>query len=254
MNLYEQKQNILIVPELDSTLKVVIREAFGVNAMINLCQHDRNGNIDCFHHGTQVGTTEILTYTGLKQDSEYLIIIDYSHSILAFHKFEECPHLPIEISMISESESKLINSSRAADLGITDKSSRTNLKELFKKMSYPGTVVVDDPYTEGSFVLTSKSDAEFEVLASYDFEVTLKMGLFLEIFYSPYDDEVLELYLAERYDLLANQRVQADNADQYDNDDKANQRVFQLNKYKSAKTIWVDLEPGEYTVQIVNKR
>ena len=32
MNLYDLRQVILIVPELDSHLKVVIREAFGVNA------------------------------------------------------------------------------------------------------------------------------------------------------------------------------------------------------------------------------
>ena len=34
MNLHELKQELLIVPELDSHLKVVIREAFGVNTMI----------------------------------------------------------------------------------------------------------------------------------------------------------------------------------------------------------------------------
>lgn len=27
------------------------------------------------------------------------------------------------------------------------------------------------------------------------------MGLFLEIFYSPFDDEVMELFIGERYDL-----------------------------------------------------
>ena len=86
------------------------------------------------------------------------------------------------------------------------------------------------------------------MLASYDFTVDIKMGLFMEIFYSPYDDEVMELYLGERYDLLKNQKVQADNGEEYDNDDKENLKVFQLNKYKSSKTIWVDLEPGEYTI------
>ena len=37
MNLYDQKQQVLIVPELDSIIKIVIREAFGVNALIQLC-------------------------------------------------------------------------------------------------------------------------------------------------------------------------------------------------------------------------
>lgn len=30
--------------------------------------------------------------------------------------------------------------------------------------------------------------------------------------------------------------------------------MFSLNKYKSSKTIWVDLEPGEYTIQILMLR
>ena len=103
-------------------------------------------------------------------------------------------------------------------------------------------------------MLTSKSDTEFEVLYSQDIHVDLKMGLFMEIFYSPFDDEVLELYLGERYDLLHEKKVQADREDDYDNDDKENKKVFTLNKYKSAKTIWVDLEPGEYTLQILMMR
>lgn len=58
---------------------------------------------------------------------------------------------------------------------------------------------IDDPVTEGSFTLTSRSERDFEVLYSHDFAVELKMGIFIEIFYSPYDDEVLELFLGERH-------------------------------------------------------
>ena len=116
-------------------------------------------------------------------------------------------------------------------------------------------VTIDNPDHESSFTLTSKSDSEFEVVYSHDFTVTLKMGLFVEVFYSPFDDEVMELYLGERYDLLtAHHTVQGDNEDEYDNDDKQNKKVFELNKYKSSKTIWVDLEPGEYTLQILMLR
>lgn len=78
------------------------------------------------------------------------------------------------------------------------------------------------------------------------------MGLFLEVFYSPYDDEVMELYIGERYELLsAGHKIQADNEDEYDNEDLSNKRVFALNKYKSSKVVWVDLEPGMYTLQIL---
>lgn len=63
-------------------------------------------------------------------------------------------------------------------------------------------MLIDDPVTEGAFLLTSKSESKFEVLSSNDFRVDLKMGIFMEIFYSPFEDEVLELYLGERYGLL----------------------------------------------------
>ena len=143
----------------------------------------------------------------LKQDHEYIILIDYTNSILAFHKFDVCPHLPIEISMISVSESTLINANRAEALGMTDKKSRSNLKNIFKKMSLTQAMILDDPLNEGAFLLTSNSEKDFEVLASFDFTVNIKMGLFMEIFYSPYDDEVMELYLGERYDMLKGKRV-----------------------------------------------
>ena len=48
-------------------------------------------------------------------------------------------------------------------------------------------------------MLTSQSENEFEVLYSHDIDVSMKMGLYMEIFYSPYDDEVMELFIEERY-------------------------------------------------------
>ena len=48
-------------------------------------------------------------------------------------------------------------------------------------------------------MLSSHSELDFEVLYSRDIKVNQKMGLYMEIFYSPYDDEVLELFLKERY-------------------------------------------------------
>ena len=186
----------------------------------------------------------------IEQDQHYTIVIDYSHSILAFHKFDVCPHLPVEISMISVSEAEILNKNRYEEvLGLTDKQSRSNLKEIFNKMNGNNQVVIDDPDHESAFMMTSRSDREFEVLYSHDFEVSLKMGLFLEVFYSPYDDEVMELYIGERYELLsAGHKIQADNEDEYDNEDLNNKRVFALNKYKSSKVVWVDLEPGMYTI------
>lgn len=69
------------------------------------------------------------------QDVEYTVVFDYSHSILAFHKFDVCPHLPVEISMISTGERTLINESRNEGLGLTDKASKKKLKDIFKRMN-----------------------------------------------------------------------------------------------------------------------
>lgn len=129
----------------------------------------------------------------------YRINLDYSHSVLAFHKFDVCPHLPVEISMITVSETELINKSHQDQLSLTDKASRKKLKEIFDKMSTKKSFSVDEPITEGSFMLSSHSELDFEVLYSRDIKVNQKMGLYMEIFYSPYDDEVLELFLKERY-------------------------------------------------------
>lgn len=85
--------------------------------MIQLCTAGHNGELDCFIKGEQIGTTEILFFEELKQDVQYTIVFDYSHSILAFHKLDMCPHLPVEISMISVSEAELINKAHHEALG-----------------------------------------------------------------------------------------------------------------------------------------
>ena len=94
-------------------------------------------------------------------------------------------------------------------------------------------------------MLTSHTDLDFEVIYSKNIDIVMKMGLYMEIFYSPYDDEVLELFIKERY---GQHTLQADASDDYDNEDKGNLQAFVLNKYKSSKMLWVDLEAGEYTI------
>jgi hypothetical protein len=204
MNLVDLKSKFIIVPELDSHIKVVIREAYGVNTQIQLCKGsiDQGGHADCFLAGEQIGTTEVLYFENLQQDETYSIILDYTSSVLAFHKFEICPHLPIEVSMISKSEAEIVNKAHKDVMELTDKKSRDKLKHIVDRMSNNEKMIVDDPYNEGAFMLTSHSEKDFEVLYSHDFHVGMKMGLYIEIFYSPFDDEVLELYLGERYDSL----------------------------------------------------
>lgn len=51
MNLVDLKSEFRIVPEDDSILKIVIREAFGVNTQIGLCHPTSEGTPDCFAFG-----------------------------------------------------------------------------------------------------------------------------------------------------------------------------------------------------------
>lgn len=125
---------MLLAPEEDSILKVAIREAFGVNAMLSLCEVEADGQLDCFHKGHQVGTTEILYSDQLHKGQQYALVIDYSHSVIAFHSFSTCPHLPVEISMISHGENEFLAQRREEEQVSTDKESKQKLKELFERM------------------------------------------------------------------------------------------------------------------------
>ena len=76
------------------------------------------------------------------------------------------------------------------------------------------------------------------------------MGLFAEIFYSPYDDEVLELYVASSDEQVSDFSAldpSEYNCDEDDDTTCSSVLSFPMAKYKSSKTIWVDLEPGLYT-------
>ena len=92
------------------------------------------------------------------------------------------------------------------------------------------------------------------MLHSQEFYVGVKMGLFMEIFYSPYDDEVMELFISPRDDLHAYDAYVVDKSSDDEGDyieSSQNLKKYEMNKYASSKTIWVDLEPGYYTTQIL---
>jgi hypothetical protein len=174
------------------------------------------------------------------------IKLDYSHSILAFHTFTTCPHIDVEISMISVAEKETIADNRVEIEGGA-RESKKRLRSIIAEMSGQAAKSLTDPDREGRFVLNSKRAKDFEVLSSGEFEVQVKMGLFAEIFYSPYDDEVLELYVSSADDLVSD-FSKSDPADCDDEeDDQCSQFLsFPLAKYKSSKTVWVELEPGSY--------
>lgn len=61
--------------------KIKIKEAFGVNANIVLCQ-----DTDCITSSVHVGTSEIL-FTSLKKGIPYSIDIGYANSIIEISSF-----------------------------------------------------------------------------------------------------------------------------------------------------------------------
>ena len=174
------------------------------------------------------------------------IKLDYSNSILAFHTFTTCPHINVEISMVSVAEKETIAENRV-DVEGGARESKKRLRSIIAEMSGQAAKMLTDPEKDGRFVLNSKRAKSFEVLASGEFEVAVKMGLFAEIFYSPYDDEVLELYVSTADDLVSDfSKSDPDDCNDEEDDQCAQFLSFPLAKYKSSKTVWVELEPGNY--------
>jgi hypothetical protein len=149
------------VPEAHSNLKVVIREDFGVNTEIKLCDKDNHtGEINCEEEGEQIGTTEILYYEGLDKGKEYFLKFFYLHSILPLHKFEVCPHLPVEISMISVEESEAIQRNINHDKNV-DKESKKKLKTAISKLSEHAKYIMGDNEEAGHFTMVTKEEEAF---------------------------------------------------------------------------------------------
>jgi hypothetical protein len=69
------------------------------------------------------------------------------------------------------------------------------------------------------------------VLAEAKFKNDIKLGLFAEVFSSPFASDVISLFLAS--------------------DEGGSAVVTQMNRLSSSKTIWLELEPGSYTFQVV---
>lgn len=156
--------------------------------------------------------------------------------------------------MISYSENELLLK-RINNTKLATNESRKKLKDLFSQMSKEEKLLLDDNEDKGRFSIVSKADEAFQVLSSGDFQAKVKMGLFIEIFYSAYDDEVLELFISPRDDLTAyDSYVSMPSSDSEGNylDTDENRKKYEMNKYKSSKQIWVDLEPGHYTLQILS--
>jgi len=89
---------------------------------------------------------------------------------------------------------------------------------------------------DGILQLKSKDPtAAVEVLYSTEFSLAIKMGIFMEIFYSPFLAEVLRLNLRSK---------------------KTSKSINTCNPahFSGQKAVWADLEPGDYIFEIVALR
>jgi hypothetical protein len=74
-------------------IKIKVKEAFGVNTMIVMCNEE-----ECLMNSVKIGTSEIM-FASIKKDKTYSIELGYSNSIISMSSFFTCPHINLEISM-----------------------------------------------------------------------------------------------------------------------------------------------------------
>lgn len=67
---------MVLKPEVDSVLKVRIKEAFGVNTAMVLCQNE-----DCLTTSSQVGTNEML-FAALDKNKQYSLELSFANSLI----------------------------------------------------------------------------------------------------------------------------------------------------------------------------
>ena len=136
-----------------------------------------------------MGNIEILT-ADLKRNSRHVVRMSYKNSVLAFHSFKECPHIFLEVSMISKSEAEIF------DEASPKSASSEVLKNLFEKFENSGSPFsLSDP-SLATFTFKSNPENEFEVISSLDFSIDVKFGVFVEIFSSSYKNEIFGVALS----------------------------------------------------------
>ena len=122
-----------IKPESDSLLKVRIKEAFGVNTQMVLCSAE-----DCIQQSTQVGTTEVL-FVLLSRGVEYYIELSFAHSIIVTDSFFTCPHLELELSMISVADATNLVTEIENPVVSLGQTSKTNTQSQGKSLQKQAT-------------------------------------------------------------------------------------------------------------------
>lgn len=112
------------------------------------------------------------------------------------HSFKECPHVLMELSLVSEPELAQLSTGMQEQAMNPDESD-LKIRQAFRGLDNAASfVVMDDPTQLYSY--KSDKGKEWERIHRSDFTVDVKRGLYFEIFYSPYFDEVLQLAVVQR--------------------------------------------------------
>lgn len=214
----------------DSKLKVVLHEAFGINALVSICTQVDRASSTCEKFSDQVGTTEIL-YASLKKGVSYSVKIEYDNSVVDMHSFSSCPHVLMELSMISDQE-RLELAAEIDQDAMDPNESDKKIKQTFKGLSNASSfLVLEDPKTLFSF--KSDKGKEWERIHRSDFTVEVKRGLYFEVFYSPYFDEVLQIAVIQN---------------SIDGSELSRALL------KASKSLWIELDPANYSIEIMSFR
>ena len=83
---------------MDSVLKVKVKEAYGVNAVIVLCK-----DMDCLTTSNQIGTNEIL-FSQVTKNTHYYVELQFQNSLIEITDFFSCPHFNLEVTMLPKTE------------------------------------------------------------------------------------------------------------------------------------------------------
>jgi len=122
----------MINAEQASYLKVHAREAFGVNLKMQLCKTLSSGDVKCDAESQQIGNVEVLVADVPKNSKNY-IRLTYFDSILAFHSYSECPHIQLEISLVSQTEASFVDHDLAEMKEYKDASEFTEIFKVFNE-------------------------------------------------------------------------------------------------------------------------
>lgn len=97
-------------------LKVSAKEAYGVNMKMSLCDGGEDVDDDwklhlesarCPVHSSQVGNNELL-YATVSKGKSYVLVLDYTNSILSLSSFYDCPHTQFKLAMMNLEEANKI--------------------------------------------------------------------------------------------------------------------------------------------------